>query len=330
MKKLRVAIVGFGGIARVHNTAYHRLINEGFPVEVVAVCEKNTARVRENVTINLGGEQAALDESVHIYSDVDELIAKEDFDMADICLPTFLHKDFSIKLLRAGKHVLCEKPMALSSSDCDEMIAAAKESSRILMIGMCLRFDPCYNYLKQTIDSGEMGELKYLTMYRHSVYPIWGADFSNFDRTGGCILDTHIHDVDIARYLLGEPTSISSVWHNDLPHCQVVNSRLNYNGLPVIIDCAWDEARDIPFKAGYRAIFEKGSLVCRGNSVTVWLHGKEPTPAILAPGEYMTEEIRAMASAVLGISGREKLCAPEESRNSVALVERLRASAEGN
>ena len=152
MKKIRVAIVGFGGIARIHYNAYMALIEDGLPLEIVAICEKNKESVRKKVTINLGTDTLPVSDDIEIFGDVDELIEKADFDLADVCLPTFLHKNVSIKLLEAGKHVLCEKPMALSSADCLEMISAADTAKRGLMIAQCLRYEPCYLYLKECFE----------------------------------------------------------------------------------------------------------------------------------------------------------------------------------
>ena len=99
MKKIRVALIGFGGIARIHNNAYRSLEREGYPIELVAVCEKNVESVRQAVKINLGNDTEPLADSVRVYSDADELLKNEEFDLADICLPTFLHKDMSVKFL---------------------------------------------------------------------------------------------------------------------------------------------------------------------------------------------------------------------------------------
>ena len=144
MRKIRVALLGFGGIARVHNNAYQQLKREGYPVELVAVCEKNTETVRQAITINLGNDTEPLPESVKVYSCVEDLLENEEYDLADICLPTFLHKSMSVNQLLAGKHVLCEKPMALNAEDCAEMVAAARGAGLRLMIGQCLRFDKAY------------------------------------------------------------------------------------------------------------------------------------------------------------------------------------------
>ena len=208
MKKIKVAIIGFGGIARVHNNSYCSLMADGFPVELCAVCDKDVSRITAKLDFNLGNNNAPLPEGIHIYSDIDELISKEEFDVADICLPTFLHKEITVKLLSAGKHVLCEKPMALTSSDCEEMLSASRSCGKQLMVAHVLRFNSAYRFLKDAVDSGRYGRLDNIYMDRHSVYPTWGTSFANNAVTGGATLDTHIHDVDVARFILGEPDSV--------------------------------------------------------------------------------------------------------------------------
>ncbi len=330
MKEIKVAIVGFGGIARLHYASYEAMKKEGYPISVVAICEQNTARVFEKVEINLGGGNIEVDKNIHLYTDVDTLIAEEEFDMADICLPTFLHCSHSVKLLNAGKHVLCEKPMALTSEECAQMTDAANKNGCHLMIAQCLRFDHLYRYLKECVDDGRFGKLSFLTLERHCDYPLWGADFKNLARTGGCILDTHIHDVDIARFVLGEPKTVSAVRCDNVPHWQLVNSRLFYDDATVLIDVVWDEAREIPFQSGFHAKFEQASVVCDGAKITVKPLGADRYQPEIREVDRITEEIRALGDLVLDPSLKNTVNPPESAMKSVQLVDALAESAAQN
>lgn len=328
MEQIKIAIIGFGGIARVHNRAYSLLKSDGYAVKLVAICEKNPERVTNTLNFNLGVDNTPLPEDIRIYSDVDEMINTEEFDVADICLPSFLHKDMTVKLLRAGKHVLCEKPMALSSADCEEMLAAEKESGKNLMIGQCVRFDPAYVFLRDAIRSGSFGELDNLYLDRHSVYPTWGADkiFDSTEKCGGCTMDTHIHDVDIARFLLGNPESVSAVAFDNAPVYQVITSTLFYKGPTVIINGSWDAAREKAFEVGYRARFKDAALIFDGKSVKVVPNGKEGYIADIGEKDYMVEEIRFFLDLVK--DGTINTYNPADSAaESVRLVETLRRSA---
>ena len=326
MEKIRVAIIGYGGIARVHNTAYSKLVSDGYPVELVAVCEKDFARVNTKLNFNLGGEDTPLPPDIHLYSDIEELIAKENFDVADVCLPTFLHKDVAIRFLKAGKHVICEKPMALSSEDCDLMLNAARESGRKLMIAHCLRFDDAYNYLKECVTSGKFGSLDNLYLDRHSIYPSWGTSFSDNSRTGGCALDTHIHDIDIAEYILGTPESVCAVEFNCPPEYQVVTSTLHYKNTTVIANGSWDTAYSTAFESGFRARFEKATVLLKDGVLTVKECGKEPYSPKLAGSDYTVLELKHLFDRIT--DGKEsEINPPYASRRSVRLVELLRDSA---
>ena len=326
MKKIRVAIVGYGGIARVHNNAYQALLAEGYPVELVAVCDRDVSRITASLTLNLGNESLPLPQGIHIYSDASELLEREEFDVADICLPTFLHKEMSCKMLLGGKHVLCEKPMALSYSDCLEMISAAKESGRRLMIGQVLRFWESYRFLFDAVRSEKFGKLDNIYMDRHSVYPTWGVSFADNSVTGGATLDTHIHDVDAARFILGEPDSIFATEFCNLPNYQVVTSTLKFGDTTAIINCSWDSAYTKPFTSGYRARFERASVVCDDGAVTVTELGAEPYKVELAETDPTAEEIRYFIDGI--ISGEKNTKnSPEDSAESVRLIEKIRQSA---
>lgn len=326
MKKIKVAIIGFGGIARVHNNSYRSLMDEGFPVELCAVCDKDVSRITAKLDFNLGNDNAPLPDGIHIYSDIDELIREEDFDVADICLPTFLHKDMTVKLLSAGKHVICEKPMALTSADCEEMIRASKAYRKRLMIAQVLRFDGAYRFLKDAVNSGRYGRLDNIYMDRHSVYPSWGASFKDNSVTGGATLDTHIHDVDVARFIFGEPDRMFASEFCEPPNYQVVTTTLGFGSTTAIINCSWDSAYTKAFTFGFRARFEDASMVCEDGAITVTRCGCQPEQIKLEPTDGVTEEIRHFIGTV--ISGEEnKLNPPESSLMSVRLIEKIRESA---
>ena len=328
MQKLKVAIVGFGGIARAHYTGYKILEAENAPVQLVALCDIDAKRFTQHVKINIESEKQSIDESLATYTSVDELIAKADFDMADVCLPSYLHKAFTVKLLKAGKHVLCEKPMALSAADCEEMIATARACGKQLMIGQCLRFNATYAYLKDCVTDGRFGKIRNLYMYRKSAQPRWGFEnwFADTARSGGCILDMHIHDIDMARYLLGEPYAVSCLSYDAVTRWSVVNSRLYYKDVMVVADGSWDESDNARFKSGFSARFENAQVTCDGKEVTVTPDHGEAFKPQLPQTNHMAEEIRYFASIILQSKENEKN-PPESACATVRLIERLRESA---
>ncbi len=330
MKTVRVALVGFGGIARAHNTGYRNLTEMGAPVELVAVCDVNPEQFESQLAINVDTGKSGLPANIHTYTDVDEMIAKEEFDVADICLPTYLHPEYAVKMLKAGKHVLSEKPMALTSEGCDEMILTAKQENRKLMIGQCLRFSPIYLFLKDCIDDKRFGELKHLFMERLSAQPRWGFEhwFEDDEKSGGCILDMHIHDVDMVRFLLGEPKAVSAIALDGETRWQVENTRMYYDNKLVVINGSWDESATCKFKAGYRARFEKASVLFENGSVMVYPDEGEPYAAKLKSSyDHLTEEIRAFVDELLAGKIESDVNPSESAKESVRVVEKLRESA---
>ena len=264
------------------------------------------------------------------FVDCDELIAKENFEMVDICLPSYMHKEYAIKLLAAGKHILSEKPMALSSADALEMLESAKKFGKKLLIGQCLRFEPSYLYLKDCIDGGRFGKLKNLFMNRLSSHPKWGYEcwYRKTELSGGCIMDLHIHDVDMARFLLGEPNAVSCVSYDGISNWQVVNSRFYYDDLTVIATGSWDEARSLPFQADFRARFEQASVILDAKGVTVYPDEGEPYQPELLSQKRMDEEIRLLAEMILDPAKDNPSNPPESAYKTIALIEKLRESAE--
>ena len=332
MKEVKVALIGFGGIARAHNTGYRILAKEEAPVKLVAVCDINPTQFESQMNINIATENKGLPADIHTYTSVDELIANEEFDMADICLPSYLHKEYAIKLMEAGKHVLSEKPMALSAADCDAMIEASKRTGRKLMIGQCLRFNAAYLYLKDCIDSERFGKVRHVFMQRRSAQPRWGFEhwFEDDTKSGGCVLDMHIHDIDMARFLFGEPEAVSMYSLDGDTRWQVENTRLYYPGKLVSIDGSWGEAATVKFAAGYRVRFDDASVILEGGKVTVYPEKGEVYSPELPKTDHMAEEIRMFAGTIMDESIVNTANPPESARETVKLVEKLRESAARN
>ena len=334
MKEVRVALIGYGGIAKSHKKGYDVLAAQNAPVKLVAVCDVRPEMFTSISSINIGTADNKGLGDIHTYTDVETLLKEEEFDMADICLPTYLHKEYAIRMLRAGKHVQSEKPMALSSQDCAEMIAVAKEEGKRLMIGQCLRFSHHYNYLKRCIESGCFGKLRHLYMDRLSQSPKWGFEnwFADDKKSGGAILDLHIHDIDMARYLLGEPEQASTVALDGFTRWSVCNTRLFYPETTVFANGSWNESKSFGFKAGYNANFEKANVVFDKGVITVYpAEGAAYEPELPEVAEkrtnYMAEEIGYIASLILDENAENSKNPPESAMKTVELVETLRKSA---
>ena len=328
MEKIKIALIGFGGIARAHYAGLLDLKAKNAPISVVAACDCNSAQFDRFLKINIGTEPVKLDPSVHTYTDADELLANEDFDVADICLPSYLHKEYTVKFLKAGKHVLCEKPMALTSGECDEMMAASRESGKQLMIAQCLRFCPEYLFLKGVIDENRFGRLKRIEMNRLCAHPAWGFEhwFEDTAKSGGCILDTHIHDLDMARFLFGEPQAVSSVATDGITRWETVNTRLYFKEVTAVINGSWGETRGRAFVGSYYAVFEKASVFTEGGKLYVLPEGGEACEVHPEGIDMYAREIEYFAETLLGLHQND-VNPPESAAETVRIIETLRESA---
>jgi predicted dehydrogenase len=207
----RVGIIGIGFIGWIHWLAYHRLGG----IKVVAISESIPERLAgdwRSIKGNFGppGEQVDLS-GINTYANLDDLLRDPQVELVDITLPTFLHADIAVRALEAGKHVFCEKPMALRLVDCERMVAAAKNANRLLMIGHVLPFFPEYDWARQVIRSGDYSRVRGGAFRRIISDPTWIKNFWSPERIGGPMLDLHIHDAHFIRLVFGMPQEVTTV-----------------------------------------------------------------------------------------------------------------------
>ncbi len=193
-----------------HLDAYSKLEE----ARVSAVCTGDVKRLSGDLSGaggNIQREKSSFDFSkARKYTQWRELVLDPDLEIIDICLPTDLHAAVAIAALTAGKHVLCEKPMALTAADCERMIAAAEEHNRILMIGQVLRFWPEYAALQKFAKSGEYGGIRSINFVRRCGLPDWSGWLPVEARSGGAPLDLLVHDIDQALLLFGMPERVAA------------------------------------------------------------------------------------------------------------------------
>ena len=194
-KKLRYGIIGLNGICGKHLDGYGAMPDD---VEIVACCdivEERLQKVADKYNIP------------RRYTDYHELLAQPDIDFVSICLPNNLHASATIEALRAGKHVHCEKPMAMNDEECAEMIAARNETGLQLMIGLNNRFTPQAQFIKRLVEQGYFGDIYFAKcgwLRRNGLaHAGWFLDkeFSG----GGPLIDLGVHMIDLTMYLMGFP-----------------------------------------------------------------------------------------------------------------------------
>lgn len=325
---LRAALIGFGGIAKAHRKAFAKLEEKGIATLVCAM-DINPEAFNKKITINIDAQDVECVEHINFYTDLDEMFAKEQVDFVDICVPSFLHSKISCDVLRRGYHVMCEKPMALNFDDCAEMIKAAEESGKELMIGQCLRFYPAYDFIKAAIEDGRFGKVSGAFFNRISEPPVWGWEnwFMNPSLSGGCITDLHIHDVDIIRYLFGEPVAISCRASTTVCVHDTVHTSFFYDGgAPITAIGDWS-LKGIPFHADCRIDFEGATVVFNNKMVTVYpKNGEESYVVPMEKISGQEGELRYFCEVIKG--NIKNLRNPATSAaTTIRLVERMRESA---
>jgi len=263
---VRVAIVGAGFMGGMHAEVYRNLNK----AKLTAIADSDLEK----------GRLLADKYEATAYSSLEELLNQEDIDAVDICLPTFLHKEYVIKAARAGKDILCEKPIALTVKDAEEMIQAAKKAKVKLMIAQVIRFWQEYVILRKIHQAGELGRLLSITLTRLSPTPAWAWDnwLADSERSGGALLDLHIHDTDYLLYLLGKPTSlVSHISSESLKYAHVFTTFSFPDEVMAFAEGGWDMPDNFPFTMAYTALFEKGAVEFNSRN--------EKTLAIYRPGK---------------------------------------------
>ena len=323
---IKFGLIGFGGIARSHKSAHLKLETEGFGSKLVAICDIRPEIFGQNMEINLGAANTGSMDGINLYTSVDEMLENEELDAVDICLPSYMHADMAIKCLEKGLHVMSEKPMALSTADCERMIDAAKKADRKMMVGLCLRFEPMYLVLKDMIDSKKFGKVHNVYFERLGGMPNgWENWYYDPEKSGGIEFDLHIHDLDMTRFLFGEPKWVSSVKNG----YRNINTRFGYDDFSVMTVDDWSGSNTFKFKMGYRVAFDDATVVMDNGNVTVFPNEGEAYSVEYGKQDRMAEELRYLCQQITdGIENTVNSL--ESTKADITLTEKVRESYENN
>ncbi len=208
-KKINVAVAGLGFMGLTHLRVYQKIRH----ARIVAVCDNSRLPVNGvlrgvggNIKINSSAD-IQLGPRVKIYREFSELLADREVELVDICTPTALHSEQTIAALKAGKHVLCEKPLAENAAVARKILKTAAASEKFLMPAMCMRFWPGWSWLKKVVAEKTYGVVCAAHFRRVTAKPAWGRAGTH---AGGALLDLHIHDTDFVNFLFGRPASVFS------------------------------------------------------------------------------------------------------------------------
>jgi predicted dehydrogenase len=199
MDKVRIGVIGAGGIAQGAHLPAYRACDDAEVIAVADVFEATARAAAEKFNVP------------NVFTDYRKMLRMPEIDAVSVCTPNFMHREATIAALKAGKHVLVEKPMAMNAKECDAMIKAAQETGKKLQVGFNNRFSGGAQTLKKFIDRGDLGEIYYARAQalRRRGIPGWGVFTQKDKQGGGPLIDIGVHILDLTLWLMGHPRPVS-------------------------------------------------------------------------------------------------------------------------
>ena len=297
---IRIGVLGAGFMGTPHARAFARIPG----VEVVGIFSRSAEKA-----VALANEVGA-----EPFTDPMALVTDPRVDAVSVTLPTQVHRDYSVAALEAGKHVLLEKPMAVTVEECDAMIAAAQQNKRILMVAHVLRYWPEYVALVQFVKSGALGKPLIATAKRLAGPPRWAEYYLHPEWSGGGVVDMQIHDVDTLNWLFGTPQTVYAQGQRspETGGWDVALTLLDYGHAKAFAEASVMQAPEYPFTMGLSVLCERGSVEFSfraggvqvdsrdqaGTSLMIYEVGQAPRALAFTPGDGYDNEVRAFADCV--------------------------------
>jgi predicted dehydrogenase len=257
---VRIGLIGLGFMGRMHMAAYEKISG----AKLVAISDADARRAAGDMSGGWSNVAGAVQKNVDMTQvrgtiNWRELINWSDVDVVDICLPTPQHTEVAVAALAAGKHVLCEKPLALNSAAGKQIAEAAATAKGFFMPAMCMRFWPHWKWLREAIAEKRYGKVLSATFRRVATMPPgW---FSSGAMSGGAILDLHIHDTDFVNFCFGMPKAVFSRGYSKTSgKTDHIVTQYVYDDVPVVsAEGAWCLAEPFAFSMRYTVNFEKAT-----------------------------------------------------------------------
>lgn len=308
---VRIGMVGVGFMGMIHYLAARKLRD----ARVTAICSRDPKKLAgdwRGIRGNFGPPGTLMDlGKLKRYPDFDDLLADPDIDLVDICTPTDRHPGMAVAALRAGKHVLVEKAIALEARDADAMLKEAGKAGKLLMVAHVLPFFPEFAYAAEAVRGGAHGKLLGAHFKRVIARPDWSADIGDASKTGGPAIDLHIHDTHFIGLVAGVPGKVFSCGIA-LPNGSVeyLTTQYLYGPTGPAVSCSSGAVAmsGRPFVHGYEVYLEKATLVydSGGTPLTLLTAGKAKTPKLRGGSDPLAAFTAEIQAAVDGVkSGKE-------------------------
>ena len=304
---VRIGILGIGFMGMIHYLAARKASG----AQITALCSRDAKKLAgdwRGIRGNFGppGEMMDLG-AVKRYPHFDDMLADPDIDLIDVCSPTHLHADMALAALKAGKHVLVEKAIALDPQQADALLSGAAEVKRLLMVAHVLPFVPEFAFAAAAVREGKYGKLLGGHFKRVISRPDWSADIGDAAKTGGPAVDLHIHDTHFIGLIAGVPAKVlsSGLIGPDGAVDYLTTLYLYGPGGPAVSCSSGATAmKGRPFVHGYEIYLERATLTFESGAapLTVYREDGSSEQPKLAGGDDplggFTAEIDAAAEGV--------------------------------
>ncbi len=332
---MKFGIIGFGNIG----TRHAHYIQENPETELVAVCDIDPKAIAQAKLLD-----------AQVYQDYEQMLRDVSIEVVCVCTPNYLHAKHTIAALGHGKHVLCEKPMCMSTAEADEMISAARASDKQILVVKQNRYNQAVAWLHELIAEGKLGDI-----YTVSVRAYWNRDQSYYEQSawrgdpvkdGGCIYTQFSHFIDILYFILGDVDVVYGETANDAhPYIETEDSGTFYlrtdQGTRISLQystCAYEEN----IEGSITILAEKGSVQIGGKYLNELVYAKiegVDTPNLIEehkPNTYssgyqgtMSNHDQVIQNVVDAVRGNAKIkTSAEEGKQVVSIIERMYAAAD--
>lgn len=265
--------------------------------QVVAISTRDATKLAGDWTSiqgNFGPRGTLMDLSgVACYPEFAALLADPNVDLVDLCVPNDAHARMAIEALQAGKHVLVEKPIALSTAEADAMVAAAKEAGKLLFVGHVLPFFPEFAFALEAVRSGRYGALLAAHLMRVISKPNWSSGIADPNRSGGPAIDLHIHDTHFVGLICGVPRAVHAVGVAEEGAVVYLATQYLYERPGPAVSCVSGALSQAgrPFAHGFELYFERATLVFEFANLGGQGHVATPLSVILPDGSVERPEL---------------------------------------
>jgi predicted dehydrogenase len=247
---MKIGILGAGAMGNAHISGFRSLNRQN--AVYTSVCDIDRDKCGN----------FARQYDLKAYSELPDFLADTDIDVVDLCLPSFMHEEYAVKIAEAGKHMLIEKPVAFTMQAAENIFNAARQNNVRVMIAQVIRFWPEYVKIKEMYDAGELGDIIGIYAARLSQLASWSDWYKHPNKSGEALMNLTLHDIDYLHYLLGKPQSVYSAGYRDEygNYNDVMNIFKFASGANAVVDGSSNMTPGYPFTMKFRVLGTKGTV----------------------------------------------------------------------